>query len=152
MIHRTTLRRVIPGIARAAGIALVLTSASLLACSDHSGHDHGATSDEAVRSAIQAHIDAAGRTLEVEDPTRDRAAVTLAFDHVHERVKDTSGGRRLACVDFEAADGTVYDVDYYVRASDGGGEPVVEDVVLHKVEGENVLAPERQQELDRAGS
>ena len=150
MIHRMTIRRFIPGIARAAGIALVLTSASLLACSDHSGHDHGATSDEAVRSAIQAHIDAEGRTLRVDDPTRAQA-VTLAFDHVHERVKDTSGGRHLACVDFRAADGTVYDVDYYVRAGADGGDPVVEDVVLHKVEGENVLAPERQRELDRAG-
>ncbi len=135
----------------AASVVLALTAALAIACTDHSGHSHGAVSEEAVRSAIQAHIDAADRTLEVEDPTRGGAAVTLSFDHVHERVKDTTGGRQLACVDFQAADGRVYDVDYYVRAGEDGGEPVVEDVVLHNVEGESVLAPERQQELDRAG-
>ncbi len=139
-----------PGARHAAVVLLALVAALALACTDPSGHRHGTLSEEAVRDAIQAHVDAAGRTLEVEDPTQD-AVVTLTFDHVHERVKDTSGGRRLACVDFEAADGRVYDVDYYVRAGRDGGPPVVEDVVLHKVEGESVLEPERQQELDRAG-
>ncbi len=151
MTHGTASSAPSSGARHAAGVALALAAALTLACSDQAGHSHGTLSEEAVRDAIQAHVDAAGRTLEVEDPTRDGAAVTLAFDHVHERVKDTSGGRRLACVDFEAADGKLYDVDYYVRAGEDGGEPVVDDVVLHKVEGENVLAPERQQELDRAG-
>ena len=48
-----------------------------------------------------------------DDPTGE-GRLTLAFDHVHDGVHATEGGRQVVCVDFKSADGTVYDVDFYV--------------------------------------
>lgn len=139
----------LPRPARATLLALACGVALAVACSERAAQTATAPPDASVRSAIEAHIDAAGRTLRVEDPAGQGGVVELVFDHVHDGVKDTGGGRQLACVDFHARDGTLYDVDYYVRGS-ADGEPVVDEVVVHEVDGENILSEERQQELDRA--
>lgn len=111
------------------------------------GAEEGAVPAAEVREAIASHIHGAGDTLALilTDP-RAGDPVSMAFDHVHESVDETPGGRYVACADFRAADGTVYDVDYYVRRANGRIQ--VEDVVLHKVAGQTVLAADRRARLD----
>lgn len=98
-----------------------------------------------VREAIVSHIHSRGDSLTLTDP-RSGASVSMAFDHVHQSMDPTPGGRYVACVDFRDADGTVYDVDYYV---DREGEGLrVEDVVLHKVGDKSVLSSDARARLD----
>jgi hypothetical protein len=83
------------------------------------------------------------------DDPRGEGRLVMAFDHVHEGVHGTEGGRQVVCVDFKDEAGTLYDVDFYL--DDTGGVTaglVVEDAVLHKVDGENVLPADRRKELD----
>ncbi len=100
---------------------------------------------EEVRSAITAAIRERGDTLTLADP-RTGAPVLLTFDYVHDGVVATPGGRYTACVDYRDARGTAYDVDYYV----GGGTTGVgvEDVVMHRVGEEDVLAAAERERLD----
>lgn len=70
----------------------------------------------------------------------------LRFDHVHEDVEVTGGVRYTACVDFRDAQGTVYDVDYYVDREDD--RFAVEDVVMHKAGEVDVLPPGERARLD----
>jgi len=86
----------------------------------------------------------------LDDPTGD-GRLTLAFDHAHDRVHATEGGRQVVCVDFKSADGTVYDVDFYVDRAGTTDTLVVEDTVIHKVSGKNALSGARHAELDRKG-
>ena len=126
-------------------IAAFATLASVsLACG---GAAQDATA-EAVRQAAEEHVRAAGGEMSFDDPEGD-GRLTLVFDHVHDGVKETSGGRQVVCVDFKSAEGTVYDVDFYVDRGDASGELLVEDAVVHKVGGENVLPDARRAELDR---
>jgi hypothetical protein len=90
---------------------------------------------------------------DLEEPDGERAG-TLSFDRVHEEIRGTEAGHYVVCVDFHAADGTVYDVDFYMASEINFDEEVVvhfvDDVVVHKVGGEDVLS-ERRRELDRRG-
>ena len=104
----------------------------------------------AVRNAAEQHVGEVGGEMTFDDPTGD-GRVTLAFDHVHDGVHPTEGGRQVVCVDFKNADGTVYDVDFYVDRAGTTDTLVVEDAVIHKVSGENVLPDARRRELDRNG-
>lgn len=65
---------------------------------------------------------------------------------MHESVDATPGGRHVACVDFRDAQGTVYDVDYYVDRE--GGTFAAEDIVLHKAGTETVLPASERARLD----
>jgi hypothetical protein len=104
---------------------------------------------EAVREAAAEHVQASGGEMTFDEPN-GRGRVTLAFDHVHDGVKATEGERQVVCVDFKSADGTVYDVDFYVDRAEASGELLVEDAVIHKVSGKNLLPDARRAELDRA--
>ena len=53
------------------------------------------------------------------------------------------------CVDFQARNGTVYDMDFYLDRGVSTDAFVVEDTVVYEVAGENALSPARQDELDR---
>ena len=75
--------------------------------------------------------------------------LTLAFDYVHDGVHATDGGRQVVCVDFKSASGDLYDVDFYVDDAEGSDALVVEDAVIHKLNGESVLPAARRAELDR---
>ncbi len=103
---------------------------------------------KAVREAAEEHVRASGGEMSFDDPSGDDQ-LTLAFDHVHDGVKATEGGRQVVCVDFKGADGTLYDVDFYVDRSEGSDALLVEDTVIHKVSGKNVLSDARRAELDR---
>jgi len=124
---------------------LALALIALAGCADETAQQ---TTPEAVRAAAEAHAQASGGQMSFDDPSGD-GRLTLAFDHVHEGVKQTSGGRQVVCVDYRSTDGTLYDVDFYVDREEASGELVVEDAVLHKVSGKNVLPDTRRDELDR---
>lgn len=98
-----------------------------------------------VKATITAAIQSQGDSLTVTDPASGQL-ITLGFDHVHESVTATPGGRHVACVDFQAADGRVFDVDYYVGQRDGN--PEVQDHVVHKVDGREVIASATRARLD----
>lgn len=98
---------------------------------------------EQVRAAIREQIQADRGELSLENPAAGDH-VDLSFDHVHEGVKRTGGGRYFACVDFQGPDGTLYDVDYYVDSADYS----VEDVVMHKKAGQSVLSEDERARLD----
>lgn len=125
-------------------VAAAWTAAFALACQDASM----TAAPEAVRRAAEAHVQAAGGRMTFEDP-RGEGRLELAFDHVHEGVHGTEGGRQFVCVDFKDEAGTLYDVDFYLDERGGiTAGLVVEDTVVHKVDGENVLSPGRREELD----
>lgn len=100
---------------------------------------------EAVRATIADTIHAQGDSLILAEPGSGDPLV-MRFDHVHEAVDPTPGGRYVACVDYVGPDGTVYDVDYYLDDPDGTLR--VEDVVLHKVADENVISDSERARLD----
>ncbi len=98
-----------------------------------------------VRAAIAAMIHAQHDSITITDPTTG-TPVRLAFDHVHDEVDATRGGRHFACVDFRSAAGPVYDVDYYVGRK--AGALAVQDVVVHQVGGRTVIACSTRARLD----
>ena len=103
---------------------------------------------KAVREVAEEHVRASGGEMSFDNPSGD-GQLTLAFDHVHDGVKATEGGRQVVCVDFKSANGTVYDVDFYVDRAEATDTLLVEDAVIHKVSGKNVLSDARRAELDR---
>jgi hypothetical protein len=98
------------------------------------------------QKAVRQHLESdAEWQLDLEEPDGE-AVGPLHLDRIHEEVRTTEAGRQVVCVDFKAADGTLYDVDFYMTIETDGS--VVEDVVVHKVGGEEAL-PERRAELER---
>jgi len=130
----------------ASAVTAIALAAGSLAC----GGERGGATPEAVRQAAESHVREAGHRMTFDDP-QGEGQLTLVYDHVHEGVKDTPGGRQVVCVDFESADGTVYDVDFYVDRAADTEELVVEDAVVHKVGERNVLPEARRAELDQKG-
>ena len=128
-------------IVAAPALALVFPSVGCGGAAD------GAT-PEAVRAAAEAHVRMSGGRMTFDDPNGGGPLV-LAFDRVHEGVEATEGGRHVVCVDLKSADGTVYDVDFYVDRAEASGELLLEDALIHKVSGRNVLSDARRGELDR---
>lgn len=135
--------RRLPVLASAAAGAIL---ALALACGGAASDDAAA---EAVRDAVRKHVQSSGGEMRFEDPTRDEP-VAMRFDHVHEAVHPTEGGRQVVCVDFQGPDGTVYDVDFYVDREGTTEDLLVEDAVLHKVGKKDVLTEARRQQLDQA--
>ena len=129
-----------------AGVWLIAGIATLSAGCTGDAADGAAP--EAVRNAAEEHVREAGGEMVFDDPAGD-ARLTLVFDHVHDGVKATEGGRQVVCVDFKSPDGTVYDVDFYVDRAEATDTLLVEDAVIHKVSGKNVLPDSRRAELDR---
>ena len=128
------LRRFLP-VALVAAVSIVAASCGA-ADPDEAG---------AVRAAITDAITSQQNTVTVTDP-RTNSPIQLKFDHVHEGVETTPGGRQVACVDFRAGDGTVYDVDYYMKRENGSYG--VGDVVMHKAGAEDVLPSDERARLD----
>jgi hypothetical protein len=100
-----------------------------------------------VRAAIAAAIHDQHDSITITDPTTG-SAVRVAFDHVHDKVETTAGGRYFACADFRSAAGPVYDVDYYVARR--SGKFTVEDIVLHELGGKTVIADSTRARLASA--
>jgi hypothetical protein len=50
-----------------------------------------------------------------------------------DRLQALADGRYFACVDFKAADGTMVDVDFFLKKD--GDKLVVTDTSVHKIDG-----------------
>jgi cell division septation protein DedD len=96
--------------------------------------------DEAqLADAIEAHVAAVaeehGGTYPIEDPETGET-LSLELVKVHEeRLARTAPHTYFACVDFAAADGTTYDVDFFMHGETAEGLEF-EDFSIHKVNGE----------------
>lgn len=124
-----------------------LVVAPTIGCAGDGGQEVDPETADAVRQRIEARLETRNDTLRIPRPG-DQDTVALAFDHVHETVRSTPGGRYAACVDFHGPDGEVWDLDYYV--DDETGEFEIEDVVIHKVGDETVLPDGARRNLDQA--
>lgn len=128
---------------RALTLVALAATATLWSAACRSRADQAAAAD--VKAAITAAIQSQGDSLTVTDPASGQP-ITLTFDHVHEGVAATLGGRHVACVDFRGAEGATYDVDYYVGRASGAFR--VEDVVLHKAGDRGVIADSTRTRLE----
>jgi hypothetical protein len=99
------------------------------------------------KAAISHAMMASGNMLTLTNPVSGED-VELRFHFVHDGVRETPGGRQAACVDFMDADGTTYDVDFYVtQTADGKFE--VTDTVIHKIGDDEVLAAAERERLEQ---
>ena len=98
-----------------------------------------ALTEAELADAIEAHVAAVaeehGGTYPIEDPETDQT-LSLELVRVHEeRLARTAPNTYFACVDFAAADGTVYDVDFFMTGT-SAEDLEFEDFSIHKVNGE----------------
>jgi hypothetical protein len=87
--------------------------------------------------AIRAHIDKAakdsGGRFSVQDDVLKKTW-QLELVRVHkDRLQSLADGTYFACVDFKAQDGTMVDVDFFLKKQ--GDQLVVTDTSVHKVDG-----------------
>lgn len=122
---------------------VLLALAAVAACGDETA----LPPDSAVRDAVRDYLENRGGAMGFEDPTADEV-VELTFQKVHDEVRPTEGGRQVVCADFTGPGGTPYDVDFYVDAR--RGEVVIEESVIHRIDGEDVLDASRRAELDES--
>jgi hypothetical protein len=60
--------------------------------------------------------------------------LTLDLVRVHDdRLSDLGGGKYFACVDMKAADGKIYDIDFFLTGPAGAMK--VTDTTVHKIDG-----------------
>jgi hypothetical protein len=104
---------------------------------DEDAASAGPLTKEALAVAIKAHIEDAtkeqGGAFHVEDA---KAGVTLelTLDKVHEERLATMGeGVYFACSDFKAANGQLFDVDFFMKDGDAG--LAMTELHIHKEDG-----------------
>lgn len=126
-------------------VALALSFPVLAAAQEHPEHpEEGeaaepALTEEELADAIEAHVAAVaeehGGTYPVEDP-KTGETLQLTLDKVHEeRLARTGPHTYFACADFAAADGTTYDVDFFMKGA-SADDLEFKKFSIHKVNGE----------------
>ncbi|MGH9380193.1 MAG: hypothetical protein ACRD2Z_06230 [Thermoanaerobaculia bacterium] len=89
---------------------------------------------DAMEAWVESESEATG-TMAVDDPVTGET-LQLTLDHVHrERLAHTDEQTYFACADFQAADGTLYDVDIFMEGPNAESLEATE-VTVHKVNGE----------------
>jgi hypothetical protein len=89
--------------------------------------------DAAIRSNIAEKAKASDGKFLVQDEVLDKTW-ELELVRVHkDRLQALADGRYFACVDFKAADGTMVDVDFFLKKD--GDNLVVTDTSVHKING-----------------
>jgi hypothetical protein len=91
---------------------------------------------EAIRQFVAAH--AQDGVFAIYD-SRARKPVALRFAEIHETSHPIPSGETFYCADFKDADGTVYDLDFYLGERDG--KPVVVESFIHKVGSKDRIRP-----------
>ncbi|MFQ5600535.1 MAG: hypothetical protein ACE5G2_08275 [Candidatus Krumholzibacteriia bacterium] len=88
---------------------------------------------EAITRYIESDAKLKGGYFLVYD-TVDEKTLQLELLKVHkERLATLGHGVYFACTDMEATDGTVYDLDFFMKQTDGGTETT--EVAVHKKSG-----------------
>jgi hypothetical protein len=89
--------------------------------------------DTAIRSNIEEEAKASDGKFLVQDEVLDKTW-ELELVRVHkDRLQALADGRYFACVDFKAADGTMVDVDFFLKKE--GDKLAVTDTSVHKING-----------------
>lgn len=89
---------------------------------------------DAMEAWVASESEATGY-MEVDDPVTGET-LELTLDHVHrERLAHTDEQTYFACADFQAADGTLYDIDIFMEGPNAESLQATE-VSVHKVDGD----------------
>jgi hypothetical protein len=89
--------------------------------------------EKAIKARIDEKTKADGGVFKVEDPVTKKTW-DLHFVKVHtDKLTPLSEETYFACTDFKAADGTLVDVDFYLKNEDG--KLAITDTAIHKVNG-----------------
>jgi hypothetical protein len=89
--------------------------------------------DKAIREHIDAAAKASGGKFEVRDDVLNKTW-NLELVRVHkDKLQSLADGRYFACVDFKAPDGTMVDVDFFMKKD--GNDLKVTDTTVHKING-----------------
>src|SRR5438046_7380992 len=129
-------------------IALFFTPAALISAAEHPEHPKKTTehpkkggeekqvSKSDISAGIKKNIEAETKKssdgkFHVKYESQDLA---LDLIRVHDdRLSDLGGGTYSACVDMKAADGKIYDIDFFLSGPAGGMK--VTDTTVHKIDG-----------------
>lgn len=94
-------------------------------------------STEDIDKAIRGHIEKTSAAANGRFPVKDdvmKKTWDLKLVRVHnDKLQALADGRYFACVDFEASDGTMVDVDFFLKKEGDG--LVVTDTTVHKING-----------------
>lgn len=109
--------------------------------SEHPKKEHPAAakpvSTADLEAAIRAHIDGTAKKNNGSFPVKDdvlKKTWQLKLVRVHtDRLTQLDDTTFFACVDFSAADGTLVDVDFFLKGKEGKLE--VTDTSVHKING-----------------
>jgi len=89
--------------------------------------------DKAIRAHIEKTAAASGGKFPVKDDVLNKTW-DLELVKVHnDKLQALADGRYFACVDFKAADGTMVDVDFFMKKA--GDALEVTDTTVHKING-----------------
>ena len=89
--------------------------------------------DKAIRAHIEEKMKSSGGRFPVEDDVAKKTW-QLELVKVHnDRLQALADGRYFACVDFKAGDGTMVDVDFFLKKEDD--RLIVNDTTVHKING-----------------
>ena len=94
-------------------------------------------STDDIDAAIRAHVEEKSKTsggrFEVRDDVFSKTW-SLELVRVHkDKLQALADGRYFACVDLKAADGTMVDVDFFLKKD--GDKLAVTDTAVHKIDG-----------------
>jgi hypothetical protein len=94
-------------------------------------------STEDIDKAIQAHIEKTAKAAGGKFPVKDevlKKTWELDLVKVHkDKLQALADGTYFACVDLKAADGTMVDVDFFMKKE--GDALAVTDTTVHKING-----------------
>ena len=89
--------------------------------------------EKAIKARIGEKTKADGGVFKVEDKVLNKTwDLTLVKVHT-DKLTPLSADTYFACTDFKAKDGTVVDVDFYLKNQDG--KLVITDTTVHKING-----------------
>jgi hypothetical protein len=133
----------------AAAVAFFFTPALALRAQEHPEHpkkaeskehpDKGKTQEKSVSAAdisvgIKKNIESESKKDGKFHVKHDGKDLALDLVKVHDdRLSNLGGGKYFACVDMKAADGTVYDIDFFMSGKPGNMK--VTETSVHKVNG-----------------
>lgn len=87
-----------------------------------------------ISSGIKKHIEAESKKDGKFHVTHEGKDLALTLSKVHDdRLSSLGGGKHFACVDMKTADGTTYDLDFFLSGKPGSMR--VTETSVHKVSG-----------------
>ena len=103
---------------------------------EHPSSEKKVSTDD-IDKAIRAHIEKTAKASEGKFPVKDdvlNKTWQLELVRVHkDKLQALADGTNFACVDFKAPDGTIVDVDFFLKKD--GDALAVTDTTVHKING-----------------